>query len=1181
MWLANTINFSELILNGVALAFVLEFDEVLYSVFVPRRSKTLMSNLEPLPFRRPNPGSAWSGTCSVSTIVFIIVVMFAVYFLLLQRVFWELEMGYSIVCSGNQDFIYAVNPATQMVHVASTTGENVYTDTEEIIAQVAQVVIHDHPYWDGFVDQAIFDATVSDFDRAVHAHGTAAASFDSIIQMSVSSMTEAALTLPCRDLASGQSQEASLKTLQVLLARDGLVSNISSCSDIPRDYCAYQNKTWLRAICPRHCRCEETLLSNTGFFQMPEFGCPSQCETFKAAKNEIDFRFQLTKLKTARRLHAREPDEADQRLREASEAADQRRLSPDDPSDIANLSATSTETTTPRDPDWTVADPEGSRNSIVLTSVFEGCADLQAADFSFGGGCSDSNGETRLDKNGNDCTVYALAPEGCGSADDDDFRAAEHCCACGGGHGDVKSSLECYDHFTEACWRLPPKAIVFVLYVRGLFEYSMRVPGFREGVANVVETDYAGIAPDEATQIELIEQIATGEMARSLAGGSWDLVPGLPHPRGLTGCDFLASYEVTSLLNLDLCADGVHQHIKFLCPVACGCDESKGLDECPATCVLTGCYGDAAEEACAHVHPWYSEECIAGYHNDGGLPTCYKCTDGETRRRRSTSCTECPDGHYDLGNLDDCSQCLDGQTRRRRSTSCTDCDPGTYDAGDNDQCTSCLGGTTRRRRATACTDCPGGTYKSENMTSDECAAALSCSTTRRRSAVCTDCHPGYYNDGSSDDCVQCEGGSTRRRAVVGGAVECTPCEAGKRDDGDSDDCSDVPCPANSVVIAGGNGVADGCVCDAGYVGSIRATPEYPYYSGRCERIPVHTRDDGYCQWPITADQDLCSFAAQELGLTTSAYVTVDTDEWGLHGCAVGSSLQARPTLNIAGVYYCGYGGSTCVCIGTGNETTCADREPNTGCPQEGQIDSGNTYNDWYNNCYLGDSAESCCGCKGGGVYTKQLYELCADTNDGAMSYAQEGTDLSGCLKWDWYPSTCEWAAYYDDTDFSPADMCCACGGGRRWTTSASSTTSESSTTTNHTTTESSTLTSSTGTSSTMSSSTTEHTTSATSTTNPFIVSGDCTSSDGCVRSANYPYDYGNSESCIITLRSASVWLTPTWFYTEANYDWVQLNGAAWYSGYGWNGDDPFEVTSTIYWTSDFTVTRSGWQFCLA
>ncbi|CAK0846298.1 unnamed protein product [Prorocentrum cordatum] len=115
----------------------------------------------------------------------------------------------------------------------------------------------------------------------------------------------------------------------------------------------------------------------------------------------------------------------------------------------------------------------------------------------------------------------------------------------------------------------------------------------------------------------------------------------------------------------------------------------------------------------------------------------------------------------------------------------------------------------------------------------------------------------------------------------------------------------------------------------------------------------------------------------------------------------------------------------------------------------------------------------------------------------------------------------------------------------------------------------------------MTSSTTGRTTSGAPTTNPFIVVGACTYSDGCVRSANYPYDYGNSESCIIALRSASVWLTPTWFHIEEDYDWVALDGTAWYSGYGWNGDDPFEVTSMIYWTSDYSVTRSGWQLCLA
>ena len=45
---------------------------------------------------------------------------------------------------------------------------------------------------------------------------------------------------------------------------------------------------------------------------------------------------------------------------------------------------------------------------------------------------------------------------------------------------------------------MPPKTIVFVLYVRGLFEYALGMQGFTDGVTNIVETDYAGIAPDEA-----------------------------------------------------------------------------------------------------------------------------------------------------------------------------------------------------------------------------------------------------------------------------------------------------------------------------------------------------------------------------------------------------------------------------------------------------------------------------------------------------------------------------------------------------------------------------------------------------------------------------------------------------------------------------------------------------------
>jgi len=126
-------------------------------------------------------------------------------------------------------------------------------------------------------------------------------------------------------------------------------------------------------------------------------------------------------------------------------------------------------------------------------------------------------------------------------------------------------------------------------YVRGLFEYLTSLSGFNDSVTEVVEKDYAGVNPDEGMMADLIEHVATGAMGRALVSGIWELMPGLAHPRGLSGCDFLASYEVTSLLNLDACADGDHTSLRFFCPKACGCDSSFGMDECPVACVLTEC----------------------------------------------------------------------------------------------------------------------------------------------------------------------------------------------------------------------------------------------------------------------------------------------------------------------------------------------------------------------------------------------------------------------------------------------------------------------------------------------------------------------------------------------------------------------------------------------------------------
>ncbi|CAK0888351.1 unnamed protein product [Prorocentrum cordatum] len=138
--------------------------------------------------------------------------------------------------------------------------------------------------------------------------------------------------------------------------------------------------------------------------------------------------------------------------------------------------------------------------------------------------------------------------------DDADFTAAEMCCICGGGRLNVKSSAECWDRWTEDCTAMPRENLAWFRYVRGLFQYLYTKPGFEDGVKNVVNEDYVGIAPSEREAEVIVQSITLGWFFRMLATSSdWEIAPGIPHPRGLTGCAFLASYEIAALLNLDLC----------------------------------------------------------------------------------------------------------------------------------------------------------------------------------------------------------------------------------------------------------------------------------------------------------------------------------------------------------------------------------------------------------------------------------------------------------------------------------------------------------------------------------------------------------------------------------------------------------------------------------------------------
>merc|ERR1719245_2390886 len=131
---------------------------------------------------------------------------------------------------------------------------------------------------------------------------------------------------------------------------------------------------------------------------------------------------------------------------------------------------------------------------------------------------------------------------------------------------------------------MPPEAISWLLYLQGLVEYQSVRPGLKGHVKRFINSGVLGV--NETHSNDIYEHAMSPNFAIALVNASWELMPGLPHPRGLTGCEFLASYEMKGLLNIDLCNLDEYTSIRFFCPKACRCAGAHSMSECPAACVM-------------------------------------------------------------------------------------------------------------------------------------------------------------------------------------------------------------------------------------------------------------------------------------------------------------------------------------------------------------------------------------------------------------------------------------------------------------------------------------------------------------------------------------------------------------------------------------------------------------------
>eukprot|EP00928_Gymnodinium_smaydae_P027372 TRINITY_DN21193_c0_g2_i1.p1 TRINITY_DN21193_c0_g2~~TRINITY_DN21193_c0_g2_i1.p1 ORF type:complete len:994 (+),score=168.96 TRINITY_DN21193_c0_g2_i1:72-3053(+) len=291
-FLAVTTSLTDLLLNAMALAFILDVDDIFYAIFVPRRIQTIIRNLEPLCLPTFNVKKRLQSSshvfCKLLTIIGLVAV---VYFIWLVPFFERLKQGQLLLCSGNLDFVYAKDPSTGVLTVTKSFSTDRWTNEEEYLLQVA----HPELMTGAGVSTQVLEMASSNKTSVVIVGNVsnsadftqsppAEESFDQILRLSYYTTRDAASLLKCVDHENAPQDDAAIESmLSQITGR-----NVSSCSDVPPILCKFMNMTELRALCPVRCACQDFLAPFKGFFAGPNWGCPKSCEEIMRAKAEYD-----------------------------------------------------------------------------------------------------------------------------------------------------------------------------------------------------------------------------------------------------------------------------------------------------------------------------------------------------------------------------------------------------------------------------------------------------------------------------------------------------------------------------------------------------------------------------------------------------------------------------------------------------------------------------------------------------------------------------------------------------------------------------------------------------------------------------------------------------------------------------------------------------------------------------
>lgn len=256
--LAYTAELMEIILNVVALSFVMECDELIFANFAPLSIKALVRSMAPLP--RQHRVFHGVDAMPVLNVLFIIVVFAVVWQFYVTPSMAVMRVVQHTLCGGDQDFVLGVQHATGMILSTATVAFRNSVGSERGKSRSNWAVAANEL-------AARSEPTMSVFHQNRRVMETQLAQ----------TMTEiAGNTLGCEDwdfsaaAAAGflnESLTPFLLTLQNFTGDDGA----KSCEDFNMS-CTAEDAALLRRVCPVVCGCGDPLSGL--LLSGPRFGCP-------------------------------------------------------------------------------------------------------------------------------------------------------------------------------------------------------------------------------------------------------------------------------------------------------------------------------------------------------------------------------------------------------------------------------------------------------------------------------------------------------------------------------------------------------------------------------------------------------------------------------------------------------------------------------------------------------------------------------------------------------------------------------------------------------------------------------------------------------------------------------------------------------------------------------------------